>query len=423
MFSIGGASSDELILTDGVLDFETKPSYSVTVRVTDSGGLTYDETLTITVNDINEAPTVTLTNLTTNLTEDTDTSTAIKMADIVINDDGLGTNHLSLSGSDAANFEIVGTELRLRVGTMLDFESRPFFDVTVEIDDTTVGGNPDDTALHTLTIDDTNEAPAVALANLVTHLPENTDTTSSIRVADIVISDDALGTNNLSLSGTDAAKFEIAGTELRLRAGTTLDFETQTSFDVTVEVDDVAVGTTPDDTAAHTLNIDDANDAPTIALTNLVSNLAENTDTSSSIRVADIVVADDALGTNNLTLSGADAADFEIVGTELRLRAGTSLDFESKTSFDVTVEVDDASVGATPDDTTVHLLNIDDRNEAPSDISPDTYNVDENTDTSSGFVIGTLTTVDQDSGESFSYAIVGALTLGVLRLAAPMGMS
>ncbi len=37
-FSIGGGSSDELILTDGTLDFETKSSYSVTVRTTDSGG-------------------------------------------------------------------------------------------------------------------------------------------------------------------------------------------------------------------------------------------------------------------------------------------------------------------------------------------------------------------------------------------------
>ena len=53
-FSIGGAGSDELILSDGVLDFETKSSYSVTVRTTDSTGRTYDETLTVNVNDIND---------------------------------------------------------------------------------------------------------------------------------------------------------------------------------------------------------------------------------------------------------------------------------------------------------------------------------------------------------------------------------
>ena len=33
--------------TDGVLDYETKSSYTVTVRVTDAGGLFYDELLTV----------------------------------------------------------------------------------------------------------------------------------------------------------------------------------------------------------------------------------------------------------------------------------------------------------------------------------------------------------------------------------------
>ncbi len=56
VFSIGGAGSDELILDDGVVDFETKSSYSVNVRVTDSGSNTYDETLIVNVIDLNDAP-------------------------------------------------------------------------------------------------------------------------------------------------------------------------------------------------------------------------------------------------------------------------------------------------------------------------------------------------------------------------------
>ena len=55
-FSIGGAGSDELILTDGILDFETKSSYSVKVRTTDAAGACYEETLTVNVNDLNDAP-------------------------------------------------------------------------------------------------------------------------------------------------------------------------------------------------------------------------------------------------------------------------------------------------------------------------------------------------------------------------------
>ncbi len=56
VFTIGGGGNDELILTDGVLDFETKSSYSVTVRTTDSAGETYDEVLTVNVNDVAEIP-------------------------------------------------------------------------------------------------------------------------------------------------------------------------------------------------------------------------------------------------------------------------------------------------------------------------------------------------------------------------------
>ena len=394
---------NELRLKAGTtLDFESKTTFDVTVEVDDTGvGATPDDTAahTLSITDINEAPTVSLTNLVNNLTEDTDTTAAIRIADIVINDDALGTNNLSLSGADGASFEIVGNELRLKAGNTLDFESKTTFDVTVEIDDTSVGATPDDTAAHTLSITDINEAPTVLLTNLVSILTEDTDTTAAIRVADIVVNDDALGMNNLTLSGSDAANFEIVGNELRLKAGTTLDFESKTTFDVTVEVDDTGVGATPDDTAAHTLSITDINEAPTVSLTNLVNNLTEDTDTTAAIRIADIVINDDALGTNNLSLSGADGASFEIVGNELRLKAGNTLDFESKTTFDVTVEIDDTSVGATPDDTAAHTLSITDINEAPTVSLTNLVNIlTEDTDTTAAIRIADIVINDDALG-------------------------
>ncbi len=402
----------ELRLRAGTtLNFESKSSFDVTVQVDDTAiGGTPDDTAahTLSITDVNEVPTVSLTNVVASLTEDTDTSSAIKIADIVITDDALGVNGLSLSGADASDFEIVGTELRLRAGTILDAATKSNYDVIVEVDDSAIGATPDDTAAHTLTITDVNQAPTVSLTNVVATLTEDTDTSAAIKIADIVITDDALGTNSLSLTGADAADFEIVGTELRLRAGTTLNFEAKSSFDVTVQVDDTTVGGTPDDTAAHTLSITDVNEVPTVSLTNLVSNLTEDTDTSSAIRVADIVVTDDALGTNNLTLTGADAADFEIVGTELRLRAGTTLDFESKTSFDVTVQVDDTAIGATPDDTTAHTLTITDVNEPPNvSLTNVTAALLESTDTSSPVHVADIV-INDDALGSNSLSLTGA---------------
>ena len=133
----------------------------------------------------------------------------------------------------------------LIAGAALDFETNPVLDVTVEVDDLAVGATPDDTAPLAITITDVNEPPTVALANTTTTFPEDTDTTSAIKVADIVITDDALGTNTLSLGGADAALFQIVGTELFLVAGAALDFETNPVLDVTVEVDDLAVGRYP----------------------------------------------------------------------------------------------------------------------------------------------------------------------------------
>jgi len=46
--------SSTLLLTNMALDYETKNSYSIRVRTTDVGGLTYEEAFSITVNDIDE---------------------------------------------------------------------------------------------------------------------------------------------------------------------------------------------------------------------------------------------------------------------------------------------------------------------------------------------------------------------------------
>ena len=241
-----------------------------------------------------------------------------------------------------------------------------------------MGATPDDTAPLSISITDVNEPPTVALANTITTYPEDQDTSVALKVADIVVTDDALGTNNLSLSGADAGLFEIVGTELRLVAGAALDFETNPSLDVTVEVDDTTVGVTPDDSAALSISITDVNDPPTVALVNTITSFLESQDTSVALKVADIVVTDDVLGTNTLVLSGADAALFEIVGTELRLIAGAVLDFATNPILDVTVEVDDTTVGATPDDTALLAISITPLNQNPTAVG-ESFSVAEDT--------------------------------------------
>ena len=65
-----------------------------------------------------------------------------------------GTDH-----DDASLFEIDGTELLLRAGSVLGFDSNPSLDLTVEVDDTRVGATPHDTAALSIAIGDGSEVP------------------------------------------------------------------------------------------------------------------------------------------------------------------------------------------------------------------------------------------------------------------------
>ena len=68
-FAINRTTGALTVANGTLLNYEAATSHSVTVRVTDRGGLTYDETFTITVTNVNEAPAG--TNATVTINEDT----------------------------------------------------------------------------------------------------------------------------------------------------------------------------------------------------------------------------------------------------------------------------------------------------------------------------------------------------------------
>ncbi|AFY73019.1 VCBS repeat-containing protein [Synechococcus sp. PCC 7502] len=378
-YSISGTDSAlfNVNSSTGAVTFKTAPNfeaptdngannvYDINVIASD-GSLSDTKAVAISVTNVNEAPTAAaLTNTLTTLAENSAINTGIKVADISITDDALGTETLSLTGTDASSFEIRGTQL-FYIGASPNFEVKSSYTVNVIVDDTTVGSTPDFTLPFTLNITDVNEAPtAAALTNTSPTLAENSVISTGIKVADISITDDALGTNSLSLTGDDASSFEIRGTEL-FYIGASPNFEVKSSYTVNVVVDDTTVGSTPDFNLPFTLNITDVNEAPTAAaLTNTSPTLAENSAINTGIKVADISINDDALGTETLSLTGTDASSFEIRGTQL-FYIGASPNFEVKPSYSVNVVIDDTTVGSTPDFTLPFTLNITDVNEAPT---------------------------------------------------------
>jgi phosphodiesterase/alkaline phosphatase D-like protein/uncharacterized protein YjiK/2',3'-cyclic-nucleotide 2'-phosphodiesterase (5'-nucleotidase family) len=152
-----------------------------------------------------------------------------------------------------------------------------------------------------------NAAPTqLAVNGAITSLPENTSTVSRVALGDIVTVDDGLGTNTLAVTGTDAALFEIIGSTLFLKAGTPLDFETKTSYSITLTADDTTVGSTPDVTTAFTLAISDivAESAPAPAI--IISEFAPWSSSNSP------VIGADWFEVTNTTTSAIDITGWKV---------------------------------------------------------------------------------------------------------------
>jgi VCBS repeat-containing protein len=157
-FRVGGAAGDELILTDGILDYETQSSYQVTVRVTDSGGLSQERTFTVTVNDLNEAPVI--NNQSLRVDENVANGTAVGT---VLASDADAGDHLTyaiVAGNTGGAFAIESTTGGITVANRaaLDYETNPTFHVTVRVTDT--GGLATE-ATVTISLNGVNEAPLI----------------------------------------------------------------------------------------------------------------------------------------------------------------------------------------------------------------------------------------------------------------------
>ena len=150
-----------------------------------------------------------------------------------------------------------------------------------------------------------NKAPTtLELTDDTTSLVENTDTSQPIKLADISITDDALGSNIITLSGDDAAVFEVSGNALLLKAGTSLDFEAKSSYDINVNVSDPDLTTSTPISTPFSLTLTDVNDSPTGGVT------ISGTATQGETLTADISEIADADGLGDFSYQWkADGAD------------------------------------------------------------------------------------------------------------------
>ena len=270
----GGADASKFSLTSaGVLSFSSAPdfenptdtgdtagdnTYVVEVTATSGTGdrvMTATQIITVTVTDVNEAPSFSASAQTLSVAENTATATDIgaELPTATDPDDGDSLSY-SLEGTDADSFTLSGRQLKTKAA--LNYEDKTSYSVTLRASD---GAFSADLAV-TINVTDLNDvAPMFADSTVTREVAENTATGQNIGAALPAATDpDTVGSLTYTLEGTDASSFNLDASTRRLKTKAPLNFEGKTQYSVTVRVSDGVNA----DTVAVTINVTDVNEPP-----------------------------------------------------------------------------------------------------------------------------------------------------------------
>lgn len=321
-----------------VFDFETKSSYSIRVHVGDYNYGNFEKQLTITVNDVNEAPTDIALN---NNTIDESNPTGTVVGSLSTTDEDLGQSYIytlvaGTGDTDNASFSISGSDLVS--AEEFDFETKSAYSVRIMTDDGQGGTFEKEFAISI------NDLPAQVTAITLSSDMVNENEAAGTLVGNLsTFGEDLSGSFTYSLTaGTgddDNASFDISGNQLVTAEA--FDFESKSSYSIRVMSDDGSLT----GSRMFTITVNDANDSPT-DITLAGNTIAENNATGDI--VGTFTSTDPDAGdsfTYNLVAGtgGDDNASFNIVNNELQ--AAEVFDFEAKSSYSIRVETNDGNGG------------------------------------------------------------------------------
>ena len=262
----------------------------------------------------------------------------------------------SLAGADAASFDIVSTSGQIQTKAALDYETKDTYRVTVTATDTS---NVSDD----ITVTNTDEAGTATLSPSQPQV--GTQLNASVTDPDGSVS----GTTWSWESSPDSSTWTNIG-------GATSSTYTPVTGDVRSYLratasytDGHGPGKTAQAVSAAVRAKPVANRAPAFAGQTATRTVAENTAAGQDIGHPVAATEQDAGDTLTYSLGGTDAASFHIVSTTGQLRTRASLDYESKSSYTVTVSVRDGkdtggNADTTVDDTITVTITVTDVEEA-----------------------------------------------------------
>ncbi|EML0241319.1 tandem-95 repeat protein, partial [Vibrio harveyi] len=396
------AEQGTVAIVDGKLVFTPAENFNgdATISYTISDGqLTDDATVAVTVNPVNDAPTIDVT-VVDSVTEDA-VSTDTVVATLVVADTDTPADQLTvqLENNDDGYFVLDGDQVKLTDkgveavnNDQLDLNS---LTVTASVSD---GVNPKATDTDSLDVVRVNDAPTidVTAVDSVTEDAVSTDTV----VATLVVADTDTPADELTvqLENNTDGYFVLDGDQVKLTdkgvEAVNNDQLDLTTLSVSASVSD---GVNPKATDTDSLDVVRVNDAPTIDVT-AVDSVTEDAVSTDTV-VATLVVADTDTPADQLTvqLENNDDGYFVLDGDQVKLTDkgveavnNDQLDLDSLT---VTASVSD---GVNPKVTDTDSLDVVRVNDAPT---IDVTAVDSVTEdaVSTDTVVATLVVADTDT--------------------------
>jgi VCBS repeat-containing protein len=378
-FAINPATGQITVANSTPLDFETTPTFTLTVTATDNATPPTSGTGTITVNltNVNEAPVV--NDQSFNVAEGSANGTVV--GTVAATDPEVPASqaltYAITAGNTGGVFAINAATGQITVanGAALDNETMPSFALTVTVTD---NGTPvlSDTAVVTINVTDANDPP---VANDATFsLPENSANGTAVGTATATDPDLPAQTLTFAITGGDpSGAFAINASTgaITVANSSALDFETTPTFTLTVTVTDNG---TPNlsDTGTITVNLTDLNEAP--VANDATFSVAENSPNGTA--VGTVTATDQDVPAQTLTYAitvGNTGGAFAIdpATGQITVANSAAVDTETTPTFTLTVTVTDNGSPVLSDTATV-TVNVTGVNEPPV-ADNDAYSVNE----------------------------------------------
>ncbi|MBF9234910.1 cadherin domain-containing protein, partial [Microvirga alba] len=346
LFVIDSLTKQIKLAPGATIDYETLPEGGkfYTLKIVASDGKSYSaaQTITIVIRDVNEVPEMTLTGTgpggTLVVAENSVTNTLVGTLSAV-DPDGDAVSYTLLDNA-GGRFKLVGTQIRVANGHLLDYEAadgqshdisvlvtdskgatqiKTFTVVVTDVDETVPNHDPTGVTLSRTAV---NEGTTGLIATLTGNDPDPGETFTFALAEDV------------------SGKFEIVGNQLRLKAGQVLDYETAKSHTIKITVTDHGGLSVTKEVTIAVNDVDETipNRAPTdISLSRAsIQELA-----SDGTEVGALSATDDAGSVHSFTLLDDAGGRFELRGGKIWVKNGVKLDFEQAQSHQIKVKTTD----------------------------------------------------------------------------------